>query len=247
MGSIVRTIGITVFLVAGAIASVDAQEVTKGRATVRLVVVDSTSGRPIRGALVRATGWMGVAITNSSGWFLMQDVPVDAEVTIRCPSQRRFAGGPFVARQQLALTLGVKNQVVVRVPGERCEEPPIRSITGEYSGHYTGGFESSEFWPCEGLPADADYYGISFDAAWVEFDKGLHVAEGVKWPKTADSVKADTIYVRWHGTFTGPGGYGHMGLSTYEFVVDSVIELRLRRPDDCHAPVYIPSPRPPSE
>jgi hypothetical protein len=82
------------------------------------------------------------------------------------------------------------------------------------------------------LPAAAKVFDDTRGVAWVEYSPQLDWRK-IKWPKVDDTVRYPTFYVRWRGTLTGPCSYGHMGMATYEFVVDSVLEIRMPRPDDC--------------
>ena len=197
-------------------------------ATLRVVVIDSVSGRPLVRAGVQAPG--GLAYTDTAGRFTFNRVPLVTELRVRCPTMRRLLG-PLAHKQTLNLE-AVDTTVVVRLDATECIEPPIQSTRGEFRGHYTSGFESSEFRPCNGLPAPAKFFDDKWGAAWVVFSSRVSLRK-VKWPKVADSSGYPTLFVRWEGTMTGPGGYGHMSLATFEFVVDRVLEIRASRPDDC--------------
>ena len=124
-----------------------------------------------------------------------------------------------------------------RVSNDGCDQRIIRHVPGIFRGHYTAGFEESDFIPC---PADAWFQpGDSLQAyqpeargAWVS------LSEGVNWP----SVPPDTLgnnrgsaeyYVVIRGTVVGPKPSGHLGVWAFELVVDSILEMRLARERDC--------------
>lgn len=208
------------------------QPVSPGHKTaiVRVQVVDSATAKPVVHAGVQATGWTGLAWTDTTGKFTMTGVPLASELRIRCPTTRRLVGR-IVRHQTLALD-AAETTVVVRLGSAECMEPPIQSTSGEFRGHYTSGFESSAFRPCDGLPEVAKAFDDSWGAAWVSF--APHVAlRKMKWPKVSDTTYYPTFYVRWEGTLTGPGSYGHMGVAAYQFVVDRILEIRTAKPDDC--------------
>jgi hypothetical protein len=209
-----------------------AQQVSApGQTNVHVHVIDSVSGRPVSRVGVQAEGWAGIAWTDSSGNFKMRRVPVVSELRVRCPTSRRFAGR-IVRRQRLVLSAERDTQIVIRLPVTECAEPPIRTISGEFSGHYTTGYESSDFRPCNGLPVEGKVYGDSLDDAWVEFSSRVDVMK-MKWPKFPDTVSYPTVYARWVGTLTGPGAYGHLGVSTYQLLVDRILEIRKPKRGDC--------------
>ena len=207
--------------------------------TVRVKVIDSTIRTPIKRAGVQAAGWRGLAWTDSMGTFTLRGVPEKSELHVRCPTERRLAGR-VVRRQQLDLRTTSDTLLVVLLRSAECEEPPIRSVTGQFRGHYTYGFESSDFRPCEGLPAEAAVFDDRWGQAWVEFSKSAD-QQSVTWPAFPDSVAYPTVFVRWHGTLRGPAAYGHLGVATYEFVVDSILELRRPRNDDCPKRTPLPN------
>jgi hypothetical protein len=57
---------------------------------------------------------------------------------------------------------------------------------------------------------------------------------GLKWPEVPHDDWGNARYfVKWHGTVTGPGQYGHMGFSPFVIRIDSVFELRAAQDIDC--------------
>lgn len=200
-------------------------------ATVRVLVVDSATGSPVAHAGVQANGWTGLAWTDSTGRFRMTGVPLVTELNVRCPTRRRLAGR-VTFRQPLLLPAGADTQVVVRLDAPSCVEPPVRSEHVELAGHYTFGFESSNFRPCGGLPAAAKFYGTDWGSAWVQFADSVR-GRDLRWPEIEKTEYYPTVFVRWRGTLTGPGAYGHMGVATYGLVVDEILEVRRPLTTDC--------------
>lgn len=118
-----------------------------------------------------------------------------------------------------------------------CDLRPLREVKGVFRGYYTPGFESSEFVPCSTdawfIPDDSlSVYPFDARNAWVTWDAAA--VRRLKWPEVArDKYGNSKYYVRWRGTVVGPGRYGHLGVSPFEFRVDTVFELRAPRRKDC--------------
>ena len=73
--------------------------------------------------------------------------------------------------------------------------------------------------------------------AWVWWGRAGEEIPGQPkvWPRKASYPHAVKAFVRWTGTLVGPGTYGHMGMSPFEFNVDSVLKVRAPRKGDCAA------------
>ena len=175
------------------------------------------------------------AIDTSGNYRLDSLPPLGMRVSVSCESIGGM--GKELAYDSVVFTDSVvlRRDWVVSTAG--CDHRPVRRVAGTFRGHYTSGFESSEFVPC---PADAwfipgDLLGVyAFDArrAWATWPNG--VGKGLKWPDAPrDRYGNSRYYVRWRVTIIGPGHYGHMGVSPFEFVVDTVFELRSPGRQDC--------------
>jgi hypothetical protein len=113
---------------------------------------------------------------------------------------------------------------------------PVTTFSRVFTGHYTPGFESSEFIPCPTdsrlLPSDS-LRGPDTWRAWVVW---RHPSQWqvVAWPQVDRNLFGNPRYfVRWHGTVEGPGRYGHMGGAAFQLQVDTILEVREPRPGDC--------------
>ena len=91
-----------------------------------------------------------------------------------------------------------------------------------WRGYVSFGFETSEFRPCG-----------SREKWWVLSTKDLSQRYGKLSPKMYGSV-----YVRMKGTPTVMGKYGHLGAYQRQFAVQSVLEARAPRSDDCKVKGY---------
>jgi hypothetical protein len=105
-----------------------------------------------------------------------------------------------------------------RVSSTGCDQRPYEAVAGEFTGHWTYGFELDDFVLCTDSTKHAS----------VE-RRGLRPGE--TWDLRAGEPYdgGQRLFVRWRGVWVGPRN----GLMPYHMVVDSVIELRPPRPGDC--------------
>ncbi len=196
-------------------------------------IIDSASGRPIGGVRMRVDSLMGIPGSDKDGWYLLFGVPPGARhASIYCPSQRLISWRK-VATRVVSVSPRTDSLVNFQITLTGCSEPPAHTWTGEFRGHYTMGFESSDFTPCEQEleRLEGTEYEGETQYVWVE-SFGPDALKGIKWPKGNDP-SYPTFYVRWRATITGPGSYGHLGVGMYEMRVDRVLELRKSRGNDC--------------
>jgi hypothetical protein len=158
-------------------------------------------------------------------------------IQAHCPSVTSL--GAEIRTDTIRIAAGEEAVVDIRVPKGYCDEPAYSERTGVFRGFWTPGFESSAFRPC----ADSTL-GVHVPllpgkrlfppTAWAEiaFDTK---ARPIPWPRNAprDSYGNSTYFVVWRGVLKGPGKYGHMSVSEFSMVVDSIISMRARAPADC--------------
>jgi len=204
-----------------------------------VAVVDRATGKPLPGAALRT--YVGVVHTDSIGRARLQIArrPDTIHLSVHCPVTRVFWTGRAVEVRDVALAMR-DTAITIAVDAAGCEEPPLRTVTGEFSGHYTAGFEASEFIPCQPF-ADLSRtaYAELRDAAWLQFSFD---PSQLQWPESGRR-RRDTAgntyeqyYVRVRGTLVGPGMYGHLGSSLYELTAERVLELRAAGSTDCPEP-----------
>jgi hypothetical protein len=206
---------------------------------------EALSGTPIRKAAVCTrlpTGpasFLGrCAAVGVDGTYRLDSLPVGSvEVTLSCAAIRGF-GKRLVTDTLLPGQPGEQSHDwVASTVG--CDLRPVREVAGTFRGHYTPGFESSEFIPCPSdawfLPGDSlDTYPYDARRAWATWPRDRRMNSFTAWPDVpADSWGNPRYYVRWRGTVVGPGQYGHMGVSPFEFRLDSILEVRPPAKDDC--------------
>lgn len=98
-----------------------------------------------------------------------------------------------------------------------------------YSGHYEFGFELAVFTPC-----DID------ETWWVARGEAASFAPLTSFITRHYAAFHDgtfargRLFVRWRGTASPPGRYGHRGSHAHQFHVLQVLEVRWPTPDDCH-------------
>lgn len=221
-----------------------AQSSPAGNGVLEGVVRDSVSGSPMQKSLVcaelpRGPSWVTSRCgrTDSTGTYRVDSIPSGRRrVSVLCETVRGL-GSKHLASDSVALDEGASVRRDWLVPSIGCDPRPIRRMTGFFRGHYTPGFEASEFVPCAAdgwfVPGDSlDWYSFNNRRAWVEWAPGFN--QRLEWPRAPrDAYGNSRFYVRWRGTVVGPGRYGHMGVSAFEIRVDSVAELRAPNKRDC--------------
>jgi len=197
-------------------------------------ITDSVTGQPIPGVRMRVDSMIGIPGSDKEGWYLLfGQRPGFRHVSFYCPSHRRI-NWHKVAERVVDIRPGTDSVVNFQITLAGCSEPPEHTWTCEFRGHYTYGFESSDFTPCEEKLERLDGTAYGGEAQWVWVESFAPGAEkGVKWPKPNDRYYPK-YYVRWRATVTGPGSYGHMGVGMYQMRVERVLEVREPRANDCH-------------
>jgi hypothetical protein len=211
------------------------------RAAISGVILDSLFGRPPRKTHIcpsMRTGetWVAgpCAEPDSIGRYRLDNLLLTTvHVGISCQTVR--GGGKSLASETMDITEPKEIKRDWNVSTAGCDFRPMRRITKIFTGLWTPGFEASEFIPCPvdswALPTDSlapNYYA---QEAWAMLGKGARVE---KWPNAPrDKWGNPQFYVEWRGTLEGPGHYGHMGMSAFSFIADSVIQMRARRRGDC--------------
>lgn len=226
--------------VAGAVWGVTTPRVAaQGRGTLRGTITDSVSGAPVVDARVAiwCTGCYGRYPTDSAGRYRLDRLPAGrARFEAHCPSATGL--GAEITQQEVDVAAGGETVLDLQVPPGRCTEPAYSERPGIFRGYWTPGFESSVFVPCAdsalGVPAPLlPGKRISRPTAWAEVASGA--VRRISWPRDApvDSYGNATYFVTWRGVLKGPGRYGHMGVSEFSMLVDSVISVHPRGPSDC--------------
>jgi hypothetical protein len=234
----------TVLLLVGLSAASSAQSLASRSATLHGIVRDSVTARAMQKTWVCAT----IVISKSSGEY--RCVPVDSagayrldslpvgrlRVSVDCETVRGLMQLPLDA-DSITFAPSSDSRRDWTVSHVGCDLRPIRYATGVFRGHYTPGFESSEFVPCAAdawfIPGDS-LGNTTYDdqRAWAEWKPGA--MQRLTWPRLKrDEYGNSRYYVRWRATVVGPGRYGHMGIAPFEIRVDSVLELRAPMKSDC--------------
>ena len=123
----------------------------------------------------------------------------------------------------LVLALGCATDNSVRESATKVD-PTVPA----YSGHYEFGFELAVFTPC-----DID------EAWWVACGEAASFAPLTSfitrhYAELHDGTFASgRLFVRWRGTVSPPGRYGHWGSHARQFHVLQVLDVRWPTPDDC--------------
>ena len=203
-------------------------------------VVDS-AGHPLVRAIVctteKPTTEFHCTTMNADGEFVLRGLHAGRyTVTIGCSRIRGF--GKTLASD----SIDVGDSIVRRtwqVTTTGCDQRQMRTVSGTFRGHYTPGFESSEFRPCAAdawfLPQDSLGLDDSNHVAWVTWPNRTDLQmNAIKWPRVPNDKSGNPrYYVKFKGRIVGPGSFGHMGVSPFEFLVDSVFFVRAPSKKDC--------------
>jgi hypothetical protein len=205
---------------------------------------DAATGRPLTtgSACVWLTASpsdppMRCALADSTGTFRVDSLqPGQYTLRLQCASMTILPSILDTATVEITGATPVRRDVSVSTA--TCDKRSRREITGTFRGHYSAGFEESIFTPC---PSDrwfipSDSVGTRFvreGRAWVNWRKPDET-RSVAWPQVERSQYGSSrYYVRWNATVTGPGHYGHFGISPFLMQVDSILEVRAPGANDC--------------
>jgi hypothetical protein len=230
-----------IFLLVSAAQAASAQQVGSGGALVGRIL-DAKSGRPVIKTtacayLVPRSGTLDLrcADADTTGAYRIDGIPAGVVPTdVRCDVIVGF--GPILGSDTLSIENGMTSRRDWMISPEGCDPRPIRRLIGTFSGHLTLGFEESSFVPCPAdswfLPSDSlDSYPYEARDAWVRFPDQRSVALPSAAP--LDEYGNPQYFVKLHGAIIGPGKYGHLGVSVFEFQVDSLLEARPGGSRDC--------------
>ncbi|GEM_PF-1355328 len=218
-------------------------------------VRDQRTGRPVVGAIVEGSKSSRPSMvvrrgkTDASGRYEeRRSMPGSFEkIEVRCPTRldfaktRKIGEAPFVVR-------GARADATIDVDASVCVEPPVRKSRRRFAGVYFWGFEQSHFYPCNGMPAEADYYEFP-DGYWVYALPVVYDALQRTMSTAQNEWGARRVYVEWFGTSTGPGIYGHMAGALYQLDVEALYKVSTNIPATCNPPGMpeFPIPPPPPE
>jgi hypothetical protein len=156
--------------------------------------------------------------TDTLGRFLVDMLPLGkVDLWVTCNARSRRLDSPAMDRVTLRAVVRPDETDLgsIRVDGALCDQRPMIRKSGEFVGYYSAGFESSRF----------RWNGDSTMRIWVVGSRIQARGSSIRWPTSTRENPRPCALVRWHGTLVGPGQYGHLGVSDYQFVVDSVSEV----------------------
>lgn len=211
--------------------------------TLRLTVRDAKTHQSVEGVVMDVvdsrdrprtrSDASGIALIDSRG------LPPAGEIAIYCPGHGQSlrwpvrSPAPDVSYQ---LKRG-RGDLLVHVDLARCEIPEIVSRKVRMRGMYVRGLESSQFHPCDGLPHESAEFEFGPHSAWTEFT--AEAEDDVAFTEWIERAFGDGVfYAEWTGVLSGPGSYGHWGMSLYEMRVETIHDTGMSQPSDCRAPGF---------
>ena len=175
----------------------------------------------------------------SAGRFRIDSLPADSvSIQVSCATVRPGSANAAKASLLFFVHSGESIDTTVVVNHTGCDPRPLRSERRVFTGLYTPGFESSDFLPCANdtwiLSSDSLTWLPFKPHAWVTWGDYRKV-DGVSFPSGAmrDSYGNPTYFMCWRGIMKGPGSYGHMGVSQFDFAVDSILAIAIEAPAGC--------------
>lgn len=189
---------------------------------------------PIYGAALRC------ATVDSSGRYSFDSLTAGPNtITVDCAAKHLF-GGRRLAQVTVELSPGERRHLDIATSAAGCDPRPLLTLRGLFRGHYSSGFEHSQFVPCaeDGVFAQADTVGMAPHqlSAWVSWRRGAVPGNPRVWPepkRVHPPWNYPQYYVEWFGSLVGPGHYGHLGVSGFSFVLDSIVTVRTPEQHDC--------------
>ena len=96
------------------------------------------------------------------------------------------------------------------------------------TGHYTTRFETSAFVPCE---EDEQWWveGPALEAV----NNFLRASRSLPARDEVDQLLDGTVFLRWRGTASTLGQFGHMGMYHRLFTAEELLEIRQPGESDC--------------
>ena len=188
-------------------------------------VRDSINGWPLVDARVSAKwGRYSRVPTDSAGRFVLGGIrPGEVEFELHCPSKTML--GDQLLMRRFRIGAGETLVINVLVDASLCDEPPTSTRVGVFRGAYSWGFEHSRLQVCS-EPAlgiePGPHPGLMSDLrVWVQLP--IPGAKHIEWERLKQ--QSTNVYFRARGALSGPGKYGHMGVSDYKLVVDSILTV----------------------
>lgn len=206
------------------------------KVAVRIRVIDNASGRPVADANISDLGYLSRSTGDDGVYTGTALVEPQGSFSVHCRAAKPFVAGDILAEPRYSVIDG-RIDMTIDVDAARCGPPPSKR-RARFAGMYVPEFESSLFFPCDGLPMAVENPSDTSHGIWADVPKA--VAGELTWARTRESMigAGDGFYVEWTGTLTGPGSYGHMGMSLYEFKAEAVHDTSDKRPASCQAPGY---------
>lgn len=111
--------------------------------------------------------------------------------------------------------------------------PPTPTFTpGEFVGYYVNSFEVSSFVPCD-LAATVPGYaqGYWFDGNADFYKKYQEVVDATGL--TPGEPGYGVVFIRFTGSLSEPGYYGHLGGYNHEIALDTLLEMETLGENQC--------------
>lgn len=209
-----------------------------------VVTIRDSVGRDslVRGSVCTSAGVVVRCAPHAAGSrFVISDLPAgNYAVGVACETGRPLDSrtlGSVVTR----VADSVPVDVAISVSFAGCDMRPIRRVAGMMVGHHMAGGQTSRVAPCR-----PDEWFVASDSnrmTWLEFPE--HARGAMKRGEGSPIFTKDDrgrlqllegyedFFVKLVGTLEGPGRFGPLGTSAFQFVVDSVLSIEPGAGGDC--------------
>lgn len=207
----------------------------------RLRVLEIKSGGSAVGVDVETDGSdVEPRITDEATYRWSQgDLPRSGSINISCRAANPFDFyQPYVAK--LPYILDGCKELTARIDLSRCNATTERTRKVRLRGMYISGFEESSFFPCDGLLPEASEFRGSPHKIWLEATASMSTSliRASVASLFSNHRGITVLFADMGGELHGPGPYGHMGGSAYEFRAHRTYETSIWKPKDCKAPGF---------
>jgi hypothetical protein len=191
-----------------------------------------TPAGPATGIELRAG--LGTSVkTDTGGAYEFPSLPTSKQlIRVFCPSAS-YWHAQELARFEVTLPQGADSVHDLMVDRALCTER-VDTLRGIFRGHWSVGFEESEFLPCPGtVKVNGWSLRSGWGGIWGEWGRTGVSPWPQKMPRPDTSGYGDRYYIRALGTLHGPGDFGHLGVAAYQLEIDSLLEVRTPSEKDC--------------
>ncbi|HEV7990714.1 MAG TPA: carboxypeptidase-like regulatory domain-containing protein [Gemmatimonadaceae bacterium] len=191
-------------------------------------VLRFANGTPVANATVWSPARRLIR-TDAEGRYRIDSLrPGETVLEIVCPTRIGTFVMPVLLKQSIVLRRGATLEFSPVLENQTCDPKPSRAAHVHWRGTYAQGMEESSFRPCptDSIALEVRTYGHPIGRkVWVDWSRAPWRAPRVG-ELTMNAEHSEAMgFIEVSGVATGPRPSGHMGVSNYELLVDSVFAI----------------------